>query len=139
MKLSKSTKLVSLLLVSTLLSMPLIIEQALKYYQNNTLSQEESIINDLKTLASSGDNSAAFLLATAYKNGKLGVVNFEKAFYWYKEAAQRGDKDSMLMLGWIYYKGSESISIDSKKAKHWFSKAANEGVDEAVEMLELLR
>ena len=62
----------------------------------------------------------------------------DKSFYWYKQAAILGDPDAMLMLGWLYYKGTSKLKIDIRKAKYWFKKAALQGVDEAIEMLELL-
>jgi len=59
--------------------------------------------------------------------------------YWYKVCAKNGDSDAMLMLGWLYYKDKKQSAINLKKARYWFKKAASHGVDEAVEMLEILR
>ncbi len=129
----------SLLIAITLIAVESALEYALKLYETNTLSQHPDAIETLKKEAHSGDNSIAFLLASAYKNGKLGDVNLDEAFYWYRTAAQRGDPDAMLMLGWIYYKGTATIAIDIDKAREWFRKAASKGLDEATEMLELLQ
>jgi len=116
-----------------------VLKYALELYHNNQLKNNVEVVNRLVEEAKSGDTSAAFLLASAYKNGKLGKKDLKKSYYWYKEAAMQGDADAMLMLGWLYYKGSEDIAIDMQKAKYWFHKAAAKGVDEAVEMLALLQ
>ena len=114
------------------------LEYALQLYKNDTLQNDKGAIKTLIKQANSGDVDAKFLLACAYKNGKLGKINLEKSFYWYKEAAISGDADAMLMLGWFYYKGSQHLAVNMKKAKYWFNKAALRGVDEAIEMLALL-
>ena len=45
----------------------------------------------------------------------------------------------MLMLGWLHYKGGPNLPPNEALAKAWFEKAAAKGVDEAVEMLEILK
>ncbi|QSZ40574.1 hypothetical protein GJV85_00055 [Sulfurimonas aquatica] len=136
MKLSRL--FLSLFVTTLLLCVPLVIEQALELYESNKLHTNKSVLLELENLANAGDNSAAFLLATAYKNGKLGEKDLQKASHWYEKSANNGDKDAMLMLGWLFYKGSDTTVIDITKAKYWFTKASNEGVEEAIEMLELL-
>ena len=103
-------------------------------YQNDTLRDNPSSLKFLESKAEKGNADAAFLLATAYRNGKAGTINNEKAYYWYRKSAKMGDSDAMLMLGWLYYKESSN----TKKARYWFRQAASKGVEEAVEMLELL-
>jgi len=114
------------------------LEYALKLYKNDSLQNDKGAIKTLVKQANTGDVDAEFLLACAYKNGKLGKVDLEKSFYWYKQAAMKGDADAMLMLGWLYYKGSKQLAINTKKAKYWFNKAALLGLDEAIEMLALM-
>ncbi len=107
-------------------------------YQNDTLRDNPSSLAYLESQAKEGDVNAAFLLASAYYNGKAGRVDTQKAFYWYKKSADMGDSDAMLMLGWLYYKNPTNIEANTKKARYWFRMAASKGVDEAAEMLELL-
>ncbi|MDF1880786.1 sel1 repeat family protein [Sulfurimonas sp. MAG313] len=126
------------LLASTLLFASVVLEQVLKYYQENTLMQHPEAIQSLTLRANDGSKDAAFLLATAYKEGKLGQQDVSKAMFWYKKAAKMGDEDAMLMLGWLYYKGSATLMVDEEKARYWFSKASEKGLDEALEMLDLL-
>ena len=114
------------------------LRHALELYKNNQLHNNKKAVENLIQQANNGDTSAEFLLACAYKNGKLGKVDLEKSFYWYEKAATNGDPDAMLMLGWFYYKGSTNLNIDIQKAKYWFDMAASQGLDEAIEMLALL-
>ncbi len=121
----------------TLFSAGLILQEALKMYQDNTLHEHPEAIKSLKN-AANNNSDAAFLLATSYKDGKIGKVALKEAYIWYLKAAKLGDGDAMLMLGWLYYKGELFGASDIEKAKQWFSKAADKGIDEAIEMLEIL-
>lgn len=122
----------------TLFSAGLILQEALKMYQENTLKDHPEAINSLIDAANNNNSDAAFLLATSYKDGKIGTVTLQKAYDWYLKAAKLGDGDAMLMLGWLYYKGELFGGSNINKAKQWFSKAADKGIDEAIEMLEIL-
>lgn len=138
MKAFKSLFLI-LLTTATLYALGSSIEYALSLYKNDELHQNRNAIEELKSQAMQGNTDAAFLLASAYKNGKLGVVDLAKSYYWYKEAALHGDGDAMLMLGWLHYKGTRNTPVNMSKAKYWFTQASQLGVDEAIDMLELLK
>jgi len=130
--------LIVTILTISLFATSLLIQNILKMYQNNQLKDNPQMIKKLERLARNNDVDASFLLATIYKNGKTGVVDYNKSYKWYKNAARLGDSDSMLMLGWIYYEGKISQGVDIEKAKYWFNRAAKLGVEEAVEMLNIL-
>jgi len=131
-------RIAALFVVSiTLLASTLVLEKILQMYQNSTLSQHPEAVKFLITQADT-DADAAFLLATSYKDAKIGPANLNEAYKWYTKAAKMGDGDAMLMLGWLYYNGKLFGSSNIKKAKYWFTKAADKGVDEAIEMLEIL-
>ncbi len=117
----------------------LLLSDVLNLYKKDELKNSPSALILLEKKAQEGNMNASFLLATAYRNGKAGKVDLKKAKYWYEISAKAGDKDAMLMLGWLYYQDSNSVAVNFKKARYWFKQAALEGVDEAVEMLELLR
>jgi len=125
-------------LTLSLFAASFLIQNVLKMYQDNSLKDNPQIIKKLEKLAINNDVDASFLLATIYKNGKTGIVDYNQSYKWYKKAAILGDSDAMLMLGWIYYEGRISKGVDIEKAKYWFSKAARLGVDEAIEMLNIL-
>jgi len=127
-----------LLIAPVLFAAQILLNDALKMYQNNTLKVHPEALDLLETEAKHGSIDAAFLLATAYRNGKAGVVDYTKAYQWYKIAAEQGDADAMLMLGWIHYKQIKNAKSNLEAARYWFKKAAAKGVDEAIEMLELL-
>jgi TPR repeat protein len=129
----------SLFISVTLFALGVGLEYALSLYKSNQLVNNEPVVKELILKAQKGNIDAEFLLASAYKNGKLGKINLDKSYYWYSRAAENGDKDAMLMLGWLYYKGSDTIPVNIVKAKYWFSLAAKNGVEEAVEMLEILQ
>lgn len=132
-------KAIKLLLIATLLyAAQYILGEVLQMYRDDTLKTDPSAIAFLREQADLGDADAAFLLATAYRNGKTGQIDLNKARRWYRHAAYLGDADAMLMLGWLYYKEPKNLPSNLKKARYWFRKAAEEGVDEAVEMLSLL-
>jgi len=133
----KNLLIVSVVTIS-LFATTLLIQNVLKMYQNGTLKDNPKILTKLERLAQRDDVDASFLLATIYKNGKAGVIDYDRSYLWYKNAAKLGDRDAMLMLGWIYYEGKISQGVDIEKAKYWFSQAANLGVEEAVEMLNIL-
>lgn len=128
-----------LLLLATLLyAAHYLLDDVLRMYLDDTLRTEPSALTYLQEQAASGDADAAFLLATAWRNGKAGRVDLERARHWYRRSAELGDADAMLMLGWLHYREPDASAIQLKKARYWFRKAAALGVDEAVEMLELL-
>lgn len=116
----------------------MMLQKALQMYQNGTLKEHPEAIQALTESANTNNPDAAFLLATSYKEGKIGYIDSNKAFYWYSKAAQLGDGDAMLMLGWLYYEGNLSGGSNIAKARLWFSKAAELGIDEAIEMLNIL-
>ncbi len=116
-----------------------LLQEALQLYSNNTLKDHPEAVNALRDAAEDGNTDAAFLLATSYRNGKTGTKDNDRAMKWYKKAADEGDADAMLMLGWLYYKGSVTMPSNVGRAKVWFEKAAARGIDEAVEMLEILK
>ncbi len=132
----KNIFLITIFTIS-LFAASMLLEQVLQMYKNNTLKDNPQALKAL--IKSAKDNAdISFLLATSYKDGKAGIINYSEAAKWYLNAAKLGDSDAMLMLGWIYYEGRLSKGIDIKKAKYWFLKAADMGVDEAIEMLYLL-
>lgn len=127
-----------LLFTFSLFALSSIVQEALKYYQNNNLEHHPRAVKALVKEAENGNHDAAFLLATAYKNAKLGSEDLDKAYHFYELSAKSGDADAMLMLGWLEYKGTPEYGIRLSKAKYWFKEASKLGVVEASEMLELI-
>ena len=126
------------LIFYTVLAAQLLLEEVLQMYRNDTLRNHTQAFALLQNEAASGNANAMFLLATAYRSGKAGRVDMQKAYYWYKKAALSGDSDAMLILGWLYYKQNGNVKSNTDKARYWFKEAAMLGVEEAVEMLHIL-
>ncbi len=114
------------------------LELGLKYYEDNTLKDKVELVKQLKKEAINGSNDSAFLLATAYKNALLINSKEDNALKWYKICAKNNDADAMLIIGWIYYEGTDYQDKDEDKAIEWFEKAADNGVIEAIEMLHMI-
>ena len=56
--------------------------------------------------------------------------NFEKAFFWFSKAAQKGNTDAQFSLGYMYYNG-EGIEKNKKEAAHWLKEASKNGNETA--------
>ena len=110
----------------------------LKAYYDKNSSNDTQAITLLSQAATEQKNAdAAFLLGVAYGEGNIVPKDLRKSLYWYKLAANLGDKDAMLIVGWYYYKG-EAVEQDLEKAKEWFEKAAKLGDTEAMEMAQFI-
>ena len=57
--------------------------------------------------------------------------DYEKAFTWYKKAAEQGDAAAQFILGSMYYNGS-GVTKDYKLAYVWGSLAAEQGHEQAI-------
>src|SRR6266480_6980546 len=71
-----------------------------------------------------------YILACFYNNKK----DLEKAFYWYKKAADKGHINAQYVLASLY-KNGEGTEKNLKKAFKWYLKAAESGNYDAIEDL----
>ena len=55
----------------------------------------------------------------------------EADVYWYRKAAEQGQKEAQYTLG-QYYRFGHGVKKDSKKAMYWFGKAAELGHERAL-------
>jgi len=100
-------------------------------------AQETTDINETIEKANAGDESAQFVLGTAYYLGLNGAEqDYEKAFYWWKKAAEQGNPDAQISMGFCYY-GGKGIEQSNSKAFYWWKKAAEQGNPEAQVQLGL--
>lgn len=61
--------------------------------------------------------------------------DWDKAHYWYKKAAEKGNAQAQTNYGCIYYNGSGSYAKDYQTASIWFLKAAEQGEVQAQRLL----
>lgn len=79
--------------------------------------------------AERGDASAQRKLAGLYEKGKIGETDYDKAVYWYKKAAVKGDAHAMKSLGELYLcRGNNNPEMAVK----WLQEAASQGNDSAM-------
>ncbi|MDD5405125.1 MAG: tetratricopeptide repeat protein [Sulfuricella sp.] len=78
---------------------------------------------DIHKLAEEGDANSQYQLATRYESGHLEKQDYAKALYWFRKAAEKGNKMAMKSLAHIYEKGLDGVTADAKTAKYWADKA----------------
>lgn len=96
---------------------------------------------ELKPFAISGEVDAQFALGWMYLHGAINTeiaTNAIEATYWFRQAAERGDHQSQLMLARIYENGDGEIKVDLPKAKYWYELAAEQGNTEAQFRLSMM-
>lgn len=84
-------------------------------------------------LAEQGDAKAQNTIASMYDEGKGVAINLEEAFKWYKLAANQGQPNAQVSLGWYYMNGFENLPtnlIDYNTAKYWNELGAKNGCAE---------
>ncbi|WET41555.1 tetratricopeptide repeat protein [Citrobacter enshiensis] len=88
---------------------------------------KQDILSDTITKAQSGDIESQKVLGLLYNEGTTGVINRDKAIYWFNLAANRGDAAAEFYLGLISQKGDKNTPPDYQNAITWYEKAANQG------------
>lgn len=84
------------------------------------------LIDQIRSLAGSGDIEATFLMGTAYDEG-LGVdVDYEEALRWYKRAGRTGHVLAVHNVGNVYRDG-RGVEVDHALAAMWWMRAARAG------------
>jgi hypothetical protein len=95
-----------------------------------TTAAEESGSREFQrqlALATAGNTSAMVNVGYNYSHGYNGVSqNYERAFYWYRLAAENGDSNGQHNLGLMYCKG-EYVARDLGEARRWFNAARIDG------------
>lgn len=88
-------------------------------------------IKSIEDKAFEGVPEAQHDLAALYTAGQAGVAqNYERAAYWFKQAAQQGIGNAAYNLGVLYHQGLGQEQ-DTGKAMDWYARAAQLGHPEA--------
>lgn len=80
----------------------------------------------LERASDAGVAQATLMLAKIYDEGLLGHVNHELAFKYYKQAAENGDSEAMLMTGMFYAQG-DVTQKDTAEAELWIRRGKSLG------------
>ena len=97
--------------------------------------QTREYVKNLQTSEQNGNLESMYNLGCYHSTGTYVVLDFDKACYWWTQAAERGDISAQYNLG-ILYDGNLSPYIrDDNLAGYWFNCAANNGLYEAREAL----
>ncbi|PFH12316.1 hypothetical protein BCF11_4794 [Collimonas sp. PA-H2] len=108
-------------------------ELALAY--EDTAASEKDAAFWLSKAAQGGDREAAFVLAGAYYNGKLGLGKEPVlAAQWYKKAAAQDDERAALMLSRMAKYG-EGMPQDLRQSVSWLQQASANGSAQAMFLL----
>lgn len=93
-----------------------------------------TVIDEIETLANSGDPQAMLLMGTAYAEGLAKAVNPERAVSWYRRAAERGNTLALHNMGNVYSSGA-GVPQSDEQAVYWWRQAAVKG--DAIPQLRL--
>lgn len=77
---------------------------------------DDSTIDELVSLAKSGDSKAQFELGTRYAKGLAVSQDLEKAEFWYNQCIGSGDPEILCRLAYIYHIG-DGVNADIHKCK----------------------
>jgi TPR repeat protein len=76
------------------------------------------------------DVRAQFRLGESYDDGEGVEQDYEKALYWYGQAAGQGDATAQYRIGLMYDNG-RGVAQDYAEAARWYRLAAAQGVADA--------
>ncbi|OEY95275.1 hypothetical protein BJD20_16210 [Acinetobacter proteolyticus] len=82
----------------------------------------------LEYVASKDYAPALNLLGIMYNNGGYADKDLNKAFLYYKKAADLGNPDAKFNLGQMYFYG-EGVKQDYKKSFYWYDESAKQNYD----------
>ena len=101
---------------------------ALCYERGQGVDKDESKARSMIEMAAeSGDANAQNLLGKYWSSGKGGLDrSYEKAFYWYKKAAEGGSQAGFWNMGVCYHRG-QGTTKNIQSAMEWYLKCAETG------------
>ena len=102
--------------------------------QTELPSSPEAQLNEVRSLAASGDLKSIHELCYRYKYGKQAKRDYTEAMHWCTLAAERGGDSSQVLLAEMYYNG-QGVDKDPAKALHWYLMAADQDHPHALLML----
>lgn len=95
--------------------------------QVNLISRGLDVLKNI-SLESQDDNNAArqWELGCEYMKGTEAERDYERAFYWFCNAAEQGHAEAQFALGALYDAG-DGVKQNDALAVAWYRKAADQG------------
>jgi TPR repeat protein len=81
-------------------------------------------LDELISLAKSGDSKAQFVLGTHYAQGSIVSQDLEKAEFWYSQCLGSGDPETLCRLAYIYHNG-DGVNADINKCMEIMNSYSN--------------
>jgi len=86
-------------------------------------TQPNAVIEQWLPFAERGDADAQHRLGLLYEGAMGGEPDYEKAAYWYSQAAAQGNRESLYAMSVMYEKGL-GVKKDLVEAVNWYRKAS---------------
>ncbi len=96
-----------------------------------------SPLKSLKARARMDDEKAQLKLGNMYYRGRGGMRDYDKAYKWFKKAAEQGVAEAQYNLGLMYMRG-ESVGRDYILSYMWFNLASAGGYVRSIPELDSL-
>ncbi len=104
-------------------------------YESFSDKNNDRIVSWLEKAANQGHLEAQFALGKIYHFGRKGILpDFKKAVFWYKKAAEQGDKEALRNMDLILDSASvkSKVTGDDKWDLQWYKKFAKSGDAESL-------
>ena len=99
------------------------------------VSRGLDVIKKITTDAQDDNNAARqWELGCEYLKGSEAERDYERAFYWFCNAAEQGHAEAQFALGALYAAG-DGVKQNAELAMAWYRKAAEQGHAWAIRML----
>lgn len=104
--------------------------------QGSLVSRGLDVLRSISAEAQDDDNAARqWELGCEYMKGSAAERDYERAYYWFCNAAEQGHAEAQFALGAMYAAG-DGVKKDEELALMWYGKAAAQGHAWAIRMLE---
>ena len=95
--------------------------------QVNLVSRGLDVLKDIAADAQDDNNAARhWELGCEYLKGSEARRDYERAFYWFCNAAEQGHAEAQFALGTLYQAGN-GVQQNTMLAMEWYGKAADQG------------
>lgn len=104
-----------------------VIDISAPFILNSQEITDHHLAKELKELGSVNNGAAENKLADMYYNGLYVKRNYQKAFYWANIAAQKGSRNSQILLN-VLYRNGQGVDYDESMAYFWFKQSQQNNI-----------